>query len=303
MKRYSLFFSLLLLAVAQTVAQSFTVNLKDGQSVTFNCEDVLNVAFTDTTAITPEPEPEPQAPAHIGDFYYADGTWSTELRADKTPVGIVFFAGEASAYGDRAAYYRQKDGNTRMGEIHGYAVALRDATYFDGEHHGVWWSAFMGGDRGCGCSTATDDFMGYTNTLSILERANSEGGLSASDKSFPAAYYATAYEQTCPAPEQSSGWFFPSAGQLNYIWSRAYFDDDNSGRACLENSFKTLGEEVAMPLYCSDSEYWTSTEQVDSYGASTWAYYFNFDERSFSPGFIANYRKNANMRVRSILVF
>lgn len=32
----------------------------------------------------------PVAPIHIGDFYYSDGTWSTELNTSKTVIGVVF---------------------------------------------------------------------------------------------------------------------------------------------------------------------------------------------------------------------
>ena len=33
---------------------------------------------------------KPVAPIEIGDFYYSDGTWSTELNRNKTVIGIVF---------------------------------------------------------------------------------------------------------------------------------------------------------------------------------------------------------------------
>lgn len=32
-------------------------------------------------------------PAEIGDYYYSDGTWSSELDTDKTVIGIVFWTG------------------------------------------------------------------------------------------------------------------------------------------------------------------------------------------------------------------
>jgi hypothetical protein len=33
---------------------------------------------------------KPVAPIEIGDFYYSDGTWSTELNKNKTVIGVVF---------------------------------------------------------------------------------------------------------------------------------------------------------------------------------------------------------------------
>lgn len=243
-----------------------------------------------------EPEVKEEAP-RIGDFYYSDGTWSTTLDPARTPIGIVFRVGCATDDGDNAGYYRQKDGTTRFDDVRGYVVALRDAT-----DEGCWWSSFND-DQGCGCSTSTDDFRGYTNTRSIMATAAAKGGLTSDPASFPACYYATTgYETVCPAPAQSSGWYLPSAYQLSYIWNRVWFDEDGSDRACLERSFAQLGD-AATPLYRNDAEYWTSTEQVNSYGNSNYAYYFDFSANNFYNGTISHYRKNTNMLVRSVLTF
>lgn len=279
-------------------AQSFSVYKKGGEVVEYTNEDVDSIVFHEKKEVTVE---KPR----IGDIYYADGTWSTTLKEGATPIGVVYRVGEATDYKDRTAYYTQKDGKTPLGEIHGYVVALKDATETADGNDGVWWSAFDTSFQGTGASVNTDDFMGYTNTQAIVETAiRDKGELSSSTNNYPAAYYATvAYEEACPAPAQSSGWFLPSAGQFEYIFDRVYFDEDESGRSCVENTLKLLGEDVAKPLYCSGSEYWTSTEKIDSYGTSTWAYYYSFDSSMIKPGFIANYRKNAEMRVRSMLVF
>lgn len=278
-------------------AQQFTVALKSGEKVTYNNADVDSIYFHEPIA---EP-PTPQAAPKIGDYYYADGTWSTQLDNAKKPVGIVFCVGIASDNRDRAGYYTLKDGVTPMEEFHGYVVALEDATFNGTDNEGVWWSPFND-DPGAGCSNDITDFLGYTNTKAIVARADKEGGLN--DKNYPAAYYATtAYETRCPAPEASSGWFLPSAGQFKYIFDRVYFDEDNSGRSCVSGALEALPEGSYMPLYRRGAEYWSSTEKVDSYGNSTWAYYFNFDESSFKPGFVSDYRKNSSMFVRAILAF
>lgn len=177
-------------------------------------------------------------------------------------------------------------------------IALRDATSCEGADGNVWWSPFNN-DHGGGCSTDTEDFMGYTNTLSIATTAGT-----ITESNYPAAYMATTfYESVCPAPAQSSGWFLPSAGQWKYIYDRVYFDEDKSGRACLVNSFAALDDGTYEPLYRSGAEYWSSTEKIDAYAISNFAYYFCFDESMFKPGFVANYRKNAGFMVRSILAF
>lgn len=248
-------------------------------------------------------KPVPFVKPHVGDFYYSDGTWSTELNPAKTPIGIVFYLGVASKFKDSASLYKQKDGKTAMGKINGYVIALQDATLVDGQNNDVWWSFFDGNYPGT-CSSDLEDFRGYSNTLSIVDMANSKyNGLSSGNDNFPATYYATvAYEKACPAPETSSGWFLPSAYQFKYIYDYVYFNKDEIKNVWLEKSFETLGDK-ATPLYVRDSEYWTSTEKYDSSGCSYWAYYFCFDSSMLKPGFITDFRKNGGNRVRSMLVF
>lgn len=246
-----------------------------------------------------------QAPK-VGDFYYSDGTWSTELDETKTPIAVVFFAGVAKDMGDNSAYYKLKDGVTPM-SVNGYAIAINDATLVNGENLEVAWSFFDGEYEGAGCSFDVTDFVGYTNTQSIKMAAKKRPGeLTPNDDSFPAAYYATiAFEKACPAPESSSGWFLPSAGQFQYIWDYAYWNKQGNLSAWLDNSFKTLvdaGVECTPP-YMRDSEYWSSTEKYDSEAHSYWAYYFSFDEAMFQPGFTASHTKNRKFRVRSAIVF
>lgn len=297
MKKIYTIIAALAIATGAT-AQSFTVHTKDGKTVKYHCSDVDSISFDN------EKEPEVVAP-RIGDIYYSDGTWSTKLKEGATPIGIVFRVGIASEMSDREGFYTKKDGVTPFDEFHGYVVALRDATAKDDTNEGVWWSAFDSKFTGTGASTNIADFLGYTNTQSIVETAiRDKGELNGSTNNYPATYYATTvYEQTCPAPESSSGWFLPAAGQMEYLFDRVYFDEDGSGRSCVSATFELLTENLATPLYGPDSEYWTSTEKVDSYGTSTWAYYFSFDSSQFKPGFVADFRKNSEMRVRSMLAF
>ena len=239
-------------------------------------------------------------PPAVGDYYYSDGSWSTEYDDTKTPIGVVFYLGCATEFKDNVAYYKVKDGSAAMEEFHGYVIALKDASPEDG----VWWSFYDSWGDPTGVSVETNDFLGYTNTLAIRTEAERLGvGFSADNSSYPAAYYATdAYDEVCPAPAQSSGWFLPSAGQLQYIWDSAYFNPNGNLKGWLENSFRNLGE-LAVEMHVTDSEYWSSTEQVDSYGTSVRAYYVNFDSSNWNPGFTSWYNKDVDFRVRSVLAF
>lgn len=146
--------------------------------------------------------------AEVGDYYYADGTWSPDYTSHGSSacIGIVFKAG--AAQGDVASNY---DGKLPDG-IHGYVVALTDA------HAG---KCAWGGDGVLiGTSTNQSDFSGYRNSQKIIEKAQESGHLKPDDprSDYPAMYYITEYQKGMVIPN-SSGWYFPSTGQLTALYN------------------------------------------------------------------------------------
>lgn len=293
---------------ALQTAGIYNITIPEG-SLSLGNEDSDKTYLNEKINLVYEIEGAKQQAPKVGDFYYSDGSWSSYLvnKPDAEPIGVIFYIGIASEFGDKEAYYKVKDGSAPMTEFHGYVVALRDATYYNGEHNPVAWSFFSGKDDGCGCSVNTNDFLGYNNTAAIRTRANKDfGGLSGESSNFPATYYATDYfEAQVPAPAQTSGWFLPSAYQLKYIYERVYFvpNGGDSESVCVQNSLAQLENYGGMPMYCRDSEYWSSSEQYDSSGCSYRAYYTSFDQSSFDPGFTTWANKNSDCRVRPILAF
>lgn len=245
------------------------------------------------TASTLEPEP-----AKAGDFYYSDGTWSSgssDPIAGKTCIGIVFLAERStSKTGIDDCSYKNKDKSSSIETVQGYVVALNNACEGNGASWGSW-----GDDDGNGANTSIDktDFRGYSNSQNIIARATEKGGGLSDDKdhNYPAAYYAiNAYEETTPAPAQSSGWFMPSARQLEYIYE--VYED-------IHASMNKLPEGSYSLVYRRDAIYWSSTEYLTSYSKDEWAYMVNLDEANITPGYISNQRKTKEYWVRSILVF
>lgn len=61
--------------------------------------------------------------AHVGDYYYSDGTYSADLNPKKECIGVVFQVGQ---HANDCSDYSQ----TGIGEAacHGYVVALQDAS-------------------------------------------------------------------------------------------------------------------------------------------------------------------------------
>ena len=176
--------------------------------------------------------------AHIGDYYYSDGTWSTERDGSKTVIGLVFCTTPTSD--DIARGYK-----------HGYVIALKD--YAD-SNDTKWAEAngdvneimtdysitqanqFGGLSSGTTLAApATIDLNGLTNTLKIAAKASgktysaskfsdltsSEAKLSdLTNTTYHAAYKAVHYtdgQAAYVAPAKSSGWYLPSIGQ-QYLW-------------------------------------------------------------------------------------
>ena len=254
--------------------------------LTMGNSQVQNIEFTT------ENRPAPR----VGDFYYADGSWDSVLDVAANPIGVVFHVGKHTT---DSASYMMKDGETALGEFHGYVVAAWDATYdaASGLNNGVAW-----GNQGVtvGTSTSLQDFMGYSNSMKVLAAANGVLENSSSDN-YPAFYYAMVkYEESYPAPSTSSGWFMPSAYQLLYMWEE--FDPTDAEEAVIENQLALLAESgMGAEMYARDSEYWSSTERNNS--PDMHVHYVVYDEASTTPGRIDYWNKRNNMRVRAILAF
>ncbi len=237
----------------------------------------------------------PAVPPALGDYYYSDGSWSSgdaEPDPAKTCIGIVFYAGRGEdPYADDCAY-TLKDGTTPLKEVRGYAIALDDASA-DGMAWGSWG---MDGQAGVGTSTNRYDFRGYSNTLAI--KANAErkhGALSdEAEDNYPATYRAhVLYETVVPAPENSSGWFLPSAGQLKYIGAH---------RTKIEENMHRLGR---GDIGTARDWYWSSTEYSNNgsmmYNAWYQDFHHGYDE---DGGYQGWYRKmEPDFSARSVLVF
>lgn len=237
----------------------------------------------------------PVVPPAFGDYYYSDGSWSSgdaEPDPAKTCIGIVFYAGRGEHPCIDDCAYTLKDGTTPLEEVSGYVIALDDASA-DGMSWGSWG---RDGQSGAGTSTDRYDFRGYSNTLTIKAKAERKHGALSdeAEDNYPAAYRAhVLYETVVPAPESSSGWFLPSAGQLKYIGAH---------RAKIEENMHRLGRGdigAARDWYWSSSEYNNNGSMM--YNAWYQDFHHGYDE---DGGYQGWYRKmEPDFSARSVLVF
>lgn len=229
------------------------------------------------------------APALVGDYFYSDGTYSTELDNNKQCIGIVFAVGHNE--NDASDYSSTGIGKAKC---NGYVVALTDAT-----PKAAMWGP-KGLELGCypkdefgdpiangGEEGKTNDWSGYMYCQLAKQSADSNGGLSP-DKAegHPLFYYAmVAYNETVAAPENTSGWFMPSISQMFQMVNVKDKFDTVEGAAQLKNDW-----------YASSSE-----SSVDAPGPAD---YFRYLSNMTTPPFISSDGKDGDwFLTRSVLAF
>ena len=233
----------------------------------------------------------------FGDYYYSDGTWSDgglrrKIGSDymewteqipkpeygKTVIGIVFYEGHN--YNDLSDYTKSGIGKKRA---HCYVVALTDVNN-DRDDRLRWeYGPNKERDLSVGASTSMTDWNGYSNHTKIREFVNKNEGWEM--KHFPAALACETYgnrtvdrdgnptdaydwQKPLGAPDNTSGWFLPSFGQLRHLQSnrsileaRMKIVKDNTDDS---NSYKEHINEFTEGLF-----YWSSSE-FSYYPSSAW---------------------------------
>lgn len=142
---------------------------------------------------------EPTVNPEIGDYYYSDGTYSSELKEDANNpcIGIVFAT--KALDGDAASAYGEYT------SIKGYVMALESAPT---------------NTRKAFCikeMSETIDFTGleltkagYENTKALL----ADSRYTDHTDSYPVIADFITFRDATATPEKSSGWYIPSIGQL-----------------------------------------------------------------------------------------
>lgn len=190
-------------------------------------------------------------PAEAGYFYYSDGTWSKDVDASKTCIGVIFHVGDV-AKDDEAL--QAKIGATDSG-THGLVVALKDIDPT------VWMNPYAE----TGVSKDLNKINGYSNTL-IMNAWNDDANNISNiiDIQIKMAAFVSAN----PAPEKSSGWYLPSLKELSTLCSgwRDEIKNDWSAagvsmRDKIHASFDKLGGSASkMVTEGGQRFYWSSTD-------------------------------------------
>ena len=189
-------------------------------------------------------------PLAIGDYYYADGTWSAQLDAGRTPIGVVFYVGDVTA--TDPALKREHPNCT-----HGLVVSLNedpDGSAWQSNYEsyastiGMWCDAFAPQyecvTTGCELEDNLNRPIGYNNTkaMELFNAAEDNATWQIEPINF-----VVDYRTQVPAPEASSDWYLPSAKELSLLMTGEYDDniwDIRDSGAPVEN-LKEVNKKIA----------------------------------------------------------
>jgi len=165
---------------------------------------------------------KPQNPINIGDYYYGDGSWSTERDYNKNVIGIVFAKVNAAAEDVQMSVYHSECSNGLVVSTAEYMTPmLENGASFAKSTYLNWMN-----NNGYTQAQDTEKCSGYGTTKGMVEinSANVSDG------------YGTVYFDLCEpiikhrtavtAPDKSSGWYLPSFKEMTLLYDN--FDAVNS---------------------------------------------------------------------------
>ena len=271
----------------------------------------LASGVTDITVITAHDWSVPSGAAHksatckltvkaadttlnVGDFYYSDGTWSSELNPSKTVIGVVFAKTDASTSDPLLA--RDYPGCT-----HGLVISTIEYTQqpfgsvscYNG--HGYYEN--LGYDASS--IVDLDKPNGYGNTLA-------HAALNASRPDYCTLFNATdgvLAQHTVDVPASAGAWYVPSYKEMEMI---------NDYRDVINASLQMAGGQKIADPYAKEESfdenrssdwYWTSTIYGLWYAmAGTYDHYvYAFDISK--GGWTTSQQPTAKCKVRVVLAF
>ena len=253
-----------------------------------------------------------------GDFFMKDGTLlgkdaTTLTDAQQAAcIGIVYWVGDIK--GDN---YTLLDSKFPSG-THGLVVSLWDMPGPDnGEIEMTWTygsddeyvSDWLNSATWSGDNTRPDGFtsiqerekmQGYANTIALKEYNNyveseSEDGYGPeSNKRVKPVKGLDAFETVHPSPLNSSGWYWPSVYELQYVcWGQ----DNGEGTTGKDKILNPQIQKVRGSNVFGSDYYWSSTEYSDD-SSCAWGVYFGY-----GPVYYSGPKSGLAYRLRPLLAF
>lgn len=195
---------------------------------------------------------EPEVPLNVGDYFYSDGTWSSEIQSGKTVVGVVFAKANAAATDPVL-------GKDYPGCTHGLVLGLEEYASQDfgsvSCYNGHSYYEGLGYDPAA--IVSTEKTNGYGNTKAHKD-------LNASKPDYVALFNAESgvvatQTNVVATPSGASSWYVPSYKEMSMIL--ANYDTINAAIV------SAGGMVIATPNPVEDS--WDDNRSSDWYWTST----------------------------------
>jgi hypothetical protein len=231
---------------------------------------------------------------NVGDFYYSDGTWSSELDPSKTVIGVIFAKANATTSDPLLA----KD---YPGCTHGLVISTQEYTQqaFGSVscYYGHGYYANLGYDAAS--IVDIDKPNGYGNTLA-------HAALNASKPDYCTLFNAAdgvLAQHDVAVPSAASAWYVPSYKEMAMI---------NDSRDVINASLQTAGgQKIADPYEKEESFddnrssdwYWTSTIYGVWYASAGTYDHYSYAFDISKGGWTTSQQPSAKCKVRVILAF
>lgn len=248
---------------------------------------------------------------NVGDYYYSDGTYSADLDPSKTPIGIVFWKGNATTmdpvlakehpnctHGLVVALNQSDEGICFMENFEAYSKAMQYASiekWLAANCPDYYLTVNLGGSD---MAVQRQNIQGYNNTKAI-EMFNAAD----ENQEWPIniIQYAVDYRKSVKAPESSSDWYIPCPKELSLLCVGEYDGDLMSISLMYKTNIRDLVNrkirkiEGAKKLTdASDNQYWTSSICAGTPTAFTMNMYF---------GWVSLANVQSGLQTRCILAF
>lgn len=270
---------------SETVTRTIKIGLNIKPNNEINGEANLSKEqdITVDVDINGKPE-EPNAPK-VGDFFYTDGTWSTELDDAKTVAGIIFDLAADDALDNYV-------GSNLQNKVRGWVVALNDIS-------GKWY----GGEANLSSSNLKNTIEGVV-VLTSLKTESVEGEL-LGYKNSKAITAATTDTETFPintgctdwtatiTNNATSGWYLPSIAQLQRLYQ---------AEVAITNKLTAAnGTAINTGVYLSSTLYKTNTDTFTPLGINLKA--ADKAENKNNYGAVRAQKANSGYYTRAVLTF
>lgn len=239
---------------------------------------------------------EPALALNIGDYYYSDGTWSSELDPSKTVVGVVFARVNPTSSDPLLA----KDFPDC---VHGLAIGLAEYEAQDfgsvSAYSGHGYYESLGFDATMIVDTEKPNGYGNTEAHRAMNASSSEYCLLFNEADGVVAMHTSAVA----APASASAWYVPSYKEMSYIVENLDVINSTLVNAGGTSVAQPNESEVSWDDNRSSDWYWTSTIH-----GSWYAQYGTYDHAKFpfdisKGGWTTSVQASAKCKVRVVLAF